>query len=451
MNIDKINKQRIKREKYLGNYGVLGHFDFFSTIITLNSLNNNDLEGLFPHIRELNEFYFGDGTKGINFDLYKKLSKLNPLAFHEYTHFIDFTSTLWGMKFLKLMDDGYQIIRQPQPGDEENFFKAKQFFDFVRHIRLPKYYTEITNNNQNKKPWLYKESIGHKFDQQGHITNEPIIFIRFMNSNGELLARSPISALSILECSSTAQEIEQEVRLLQALDGEERFVEQPMFLQKCLEQLYDKNRTEYSVCAHLLANKIRLSDINVVYNFAGILCRVVLNFPDKLFEKINTHQSIPNEVILDDESRQRLYIGLKNKDLGVLYFLFCKLIEYYDIDLMHKDPQIWVNEILEKIDLNIDQIKTHSHNQIINTKLQISTIYQIFEAGVSNYKKIDWFKPYIEINKLALPPCYLGDGSSVNFFQSEFDNGIEGIDLDNLYNEMYSYESKLLNFTEACG
>ena len=79
------------------------------------------------------------------------------------------------------------------------------------------------------------------------------------------------------------------------------------------------------------------------------------------------------------------------------------------------------------------------------------TIEMIYEAGVSNFKKINWFKRYIEINKLALPPAYIGDLSPINFFMTEHSNGIDEIDLDEHFDEMHKYEKQLLNFVEACG
>lgn len=453
MSLKKIQAAQKARINYMNDYGVLGHYDFFSTIITLDSIEFDHLKSLLPHLNELNTFFLsGDGSEGISFELFQKLSAMNPLAFHEYTHYIDCTSTLWGMKGLCLMDEAYSALNSPKPGDEIAFFKGKLFFDFVKHIRLPQYYTEIGKAHSTDRTWFYEESIGHKFGCKGNITDDPIIFIRFLNKNGELLVRSPISTLSILECSSTAQEIEQKIRLITALDDKNKqTVEIYRYKQKTLTETYDKNLTEYSVCAHLLASKVSISDIHYIYNCAGILCRLVLNFPDKLFEKILAEKTIEEDVFHNKkEYINPLYKGIENKDLGTLYFLFCKIIFAHEIDLL-QNPKTWANQILLHLGINLDELQRSAIKQIYTPEFNIPTIEMIYEAGVSNFRKIDWFKSYIEINKLALPPAYLGDGRFVNFFKTEHSNGIDEIDLDDLFEEMHNYEKKLLKFIEACG
>ena len=451
MTIEEKKLEQVRSQRLLNDYAVLGKYDFFTTIISLDSVERKHLEGLIDHIKELDKFYFGDGSSGISFELYQKLSKMNPLAFHEYTHYIDCTSTLWGMKLLALMDDAYHILSKPVSGDEGQFYKAKKFFDFVRAIRLSNYYTEITEADPNWKPWTHRETIGQKFGHDGHITDDPIAFVTFINDLGEPLARSPISALSILECSATAQETEQEIRLILAIEEEEKqAVEKKRYLDNTLMKTYDKNLTEYTVCAHLLANRINNSDIRYVYNCAGVLCRLVLNFPDKLFEKVVVGSSIDGNVFQNDQEYiQRIYKGIDNKDIGILYYLFCNLISFYEIDL-NRSPDKWCTEILSYIGISLDELNKEINKQIHSVQLNIPSIEMAYEAGVSNYKKINWFQAYIDINKLALPPAYLGDGSFVNFFLSEHDNGIENIDLDELFEEMIEYESKLAKFVEAC-
>lgn len=452
MSLEKIKEAQKSRLNYMNDYGVLGRYDFFTTIISLESLESAHLEALLPHISELDTFHLGDGLAGITFELYQKLTKMNPLAFHEYTHYIDCTSTLWGMKGLSLMDDAYSALKNTEPGDEKSFFKAKLFFDFVRHIRLPEYYTEIGKAKSTPKNWRYQESIGQKFDCKGKITDEPIVFIKFLNENGELLARSPISTLSILECSSTAQEIEQNMRLLEALDDESaQTVELSRYTQQLISETYDQNLTEYSVCAHLLGSKIGEADIRIVYNCAGILCRLVLNFPDQIFDKIMLEKTIDDQIFNNhQESINRVYKGIENKDLGTLYLLFCNTISSKNINLQC-DPKKWANKILEYLGTDLVEVQETATRQIGTPEFNIPTIEMIYEAGVSNFKKINWFKEYIDINKLALPPAYLGDGTFVNFFITEHSNGIDEVSLDELFDEMNKYEKKLLKFVEACG
>ncbi len=449
---DKIQAARKSRFNSMNDIAALGKYDFFTTVVWLDAIEMTNISDLTVHREEIKRALGNYCSHGISFELYNKISTLLPLAFHEYTHYIDCTSTLWGVNLLFLMDAAYTVLKKPYPGDEISFYKAKIFSDAIKQIKLPIYYTEIGSAEAEPRDWRYQLSIGNKFDSNGFVSDDPVVFVKFIDRQSKLLARSPISTLSILECSSTAQEIEQRITLIESINDENaKIVERSQYEKQLVNETYDKTLTEYSVCAHLLANLIQEPDISFAYSRAGILCRITLNFPDKLFDKLVSEKHL-NTLGFDKDTEsfsRSLHKGLKNRDLGVLYFLLCETIRSRKIDL-NKASSEWVHELLKSIGTDLVEIKKISEEQILGHEFNITTIEQIYDAGITNFKKIDWLQRQINLNELILPPAYLGDMEYFKFFVNDIEHSVQKLNLEDLFNELHSYEKNVHKFVEAC-
>jgi hypothetical protein len=133
----------------------LGSLDFYTTIVSLDSLNPSDIEACNNSIDEYKQQVGHGLTHILNGESYRAIARVYPLAAHEYTHFFDATSTLWDFRHLLLMKEAHESNDQ-LAGNEAGFHKAKLFYDHARRLRLPKYYTLIDNNASNTKPWTYE-------------------------------------------------------------------------------------------------------------------------------------------------------------------------------------------------------------------------------------------------------------------------------------------------------
>ena len=80
-------KKSTKKWNCLAAVDTLGRMDFATTIVSLDGFSIQDLDLSLPRGREA-----------------------FSVAIHEYTHFLDYTSTLWGLRGLKLMNDAYIAI-----------------------------------------------------------------------------------------------------------------------------------------------------------------------------------------------------------------------------------------------------------------------------------------------------------------------------------------------------
>lgn len=127
MNFLKKRKKTSERWNCFSKLDVLGSFDFMTLTISLDSLNIND----FNHLGSLLlrcDYKDGILNRNLEYDLYEALKKLYGLSFHEYTHFVDFTATVWGASFLLSLNEAYLTNHEIFGTKESEYHKAKCFF-----------------------------------------------------------------------------------------------------------------------------------------------------------------------------------------------------------------------------------------------------------------------------------------------------------------------------------
>lgn len=298
---------------------LLGSLDFWSLTISLDSLHPRDTDGLT--VKDI----FSDETPTLDFTEYKRRKKVLPLAAHEYTHFVDATSTLWGLKHLSYIND----CNINEKGDETQFHLLKRSYDYMRSIRLPDYYTTVSSTVPTNRPWRSDTTSGVIFSSEGKLTDRPIVFVNFNNENGKRFVRSPLSMISLLEASAMANEIEVRSTLIQRLTKDERLIEQHHFNEELLSYIYNPDITEYSACFHLLANSQNEKDIGIASKCTGILVRTILNVPEIAFSTAANNISAYADAIKHDINHlavQRIQMAMNYKNRGALFFLIVTLL-----------------------------------------------------------------------------------------------------------------------------
>lgn len=308
---------------------LLGQFDFQNLIITLDYYSSQEVNHIL--------------TSGN----YEDKSELLPLLIHEYTHFIDTTSTIWGLNHLYLMQNAYDIDYTSH-GNERLFFHGKIFFDYLKRIKLPDYYNQIGVIESDSSDWLKQHSIGLLFSINGYPSDNPVIFTNFHDSENNLIARSPFSELSLLECSATYQEIKYKLALLEKESDEFSTVEL-VKIRRDLEKSFLNNQlTEYSVCTHLALDKIIKKDLLFSLEIASHISRFCLNASSATFEDVRRTKNFQRILNYDDRSLKRFNSALKNKNRGVLFFT---IIMSMDLILKNEFNYffIFVRECIKKI------------------------------------------------------------------------------------------------------
>ena len=447
-------KSSSSRLNILSQCDILGSYDFFTTIVSFESLSVQDFKNMQEYTDSLQNTY--SKKLNIEYDAYETLSRTLPLVTHEYTHFYDCSSTVWGSKYLSIMSHAYIADNLTYEGTEKDFHYAKKFHDLIRFSRLPEYYTDKTNVTDNSRPWKHHQSIGNRFSSSGEISDHPIMFTWFANSHGEQLVRSPISTISILECSAMAQEIIANVSLINLLEESQRRVELNLYTEKILDYVYNKDITEYSVCAHLMSNKFNEPDILLTYTASALLCRLVLNTPSKVYMKIFEECDFENIFGSDQgtvEVINKIKMGLKYLEPGFLYYLICYAMPFGKLDRSDYGFSL-ICAGLQKLGINYADLESESREEFLKysdiaVNSKIDSISILAKAGKENYQSTDWSKPMIKFDRLSLPRALLGDSTEINIFSGD-NNSLKAVSLDSIYDELIVGQIWVERFAEAC-
>lgn len=308
-------------------YTTEASFDFYTTIVSLDVVSNKDIDWLITFSKE----NVGVSEGSLDLDYYKKAVKIMSLAIHEYTHYLDCTATVWGFNYISLMRDAYHSNTGLYPDVKESeYHKAINFHRHLRFIRLPSYYTLVKKSVSTSGNWSYLQSVGNRYDANGFVSDHPILFITFLNSDNEVLVRSPMSALSVLECSAMANEVVFKVNAINQLEGSDSLeLERNIYNSELSKYLHDSEITEYSVCAHLVSSKLGIEDTYQVFLSCSILCRFVLNATQEVFDHIYNNfdfceifEMEGNDVIIEKVKK-----GISLGEVGFLFYILCLVFQ----------------------------------------------------------------------------------------------------------------------------
>ena len=429
----------------------LGSFDFYNYIISLDAVTPRD-------VLEASKCG-GTLAQGspLSVDQFHVLDKVYSLAIHEYTHFVDASSTLWGLRYLKLLDLGYQAYGNPD--GVIRFPAAKALHDFGRSIAWPPYYTEkYGQGDPGNRPWRAQITGGRVFDTEGRPTERPIIFTQFSDKDGRRIVRSPISTVSILEASAMAQEFNFRMSGLAMLGDFERIIEMQDTNKKIFDYIYHPDLTEYSVCAHLFANHQQCQDVSIAYSCIGMLTRRVLNFPRVATPVVDAHiGAVLHEIngwSPASEPTELVRAAIARHDVGGLFYLLvlCLPPNSYSSQAA---LLMGIEAALARLGLDANEVKDWADEEAAQAAedLEASPIQQTKElsaAGLLNYRAIPWDQAGLRMDALHLPQVALGDNVTLTHIFHNPQNVLHQYNVARSYEELYPRESWVHRFAQAC-
>ncbi|MBF0586063.1 hypothetical protein INT08_05005 [Prosthecochloris sp. N3] len=434
----------------------LGSFDFMTLTIALDALCKDDVDKLLGFLAE-KSYAEQLEKRQLSFELYETLSKTLPLAFHEYTHFIDTTCTPWGVDFLKLLNGAYLVDPERFQAAEANYHYAKDFFDTARAIRLPQYYTALTPGEDASLPWSYQVTSGRWFTSEGKVSNRPIPFVAFGNSLGHRVVRSPLSMVSLLEASAMAQEYMFQTFLVAAISEEHRTVESALFNKKAMAHIYNPTLTEYSVCAHLVANSLRITDVMEALTVSSRLVHFCLNATDELFSSIEFTDIAKKRLRLGEASMKHeadIREAIRLRDRGFLFYLLTMLMdERPAVDKQSID--VAISEAATKLSINSHrcQLAARRHVEVISEELKSSpfqSIAAIAECALENFDQRESGKrAQHDFTRLDIPPVILGD-CTIGKLSGNKHGKLINLDIESCYTELVKGQLWVEKFSEAC-
>ncbi|WP_348692770.1 hypothetical protein [Stutzerimonas balearica] len=450
MNVDYFKKK--EKTHILAKVDTLGMYDFHTSTIYLGAVRSAQINALTASAENPIKVL---GEASLTFDQYSLLSSIFPLVTHECTHFIDATSTLWGLSHLQKMAMAYTSSVE-YGGREHDFVKAKIFHTHLRCLRLPKYYTVVNNEIECTTQWRRPQITGGiVFSGNGSISEKPILFARFSNREGVFLARSPISLVSLLEASAMAQEIFNKMALIDRLSEDHKVIEAASYSKRTIGYLYNHEITEYSVCVHLVANHIECADVIFAFYVTAALVRTALNFPRKAFDRAIEYCDF--EVLFGAPVEHgfigRLVEGLKIQDPCILFFILC--------NALNKDIEYSAGKIKEAIIVALSTLGIQEHEleqwileeaKNLSDEICISqsnSVALLARVGWNNMNEIKNISSVLPWHKLQLPPLLLEDLTKWTPFGSAA-NEFSKIDFETFFEEMVEGEKWVNNFSEGC-
>ncbi|WP_416424484.1 hypothetical protein RAM80_01595 [Pseudomonas sp. App30] len=423
----------------------LGQFDFNTGVVMLDSLLIQDVQGV--SLPEL------DSNQPIDMESFQKLSKVLPLAVHEYTHFVEATSTVWGLRHLKMLDKAYSC----DFADESKFHVVRTYYTHLRRLKFPDYYTAVPNLYDATRPWQWRPSAGREFRHDGKPSERPIIFIRFSNTAGQLVARSPISLISLLETSAMSAEIEANLALIARIQDEgERTVQAAIYEDELFSYLYDVTLTEYSVCAHLVANRFNMPNARVSFLASSVIARTVLNSSKDVYSVVlknfNVYLARVGLSGSDQESKM-LRRSLANSDPGALFYIICLQMDrgaLSSLPAFASGLVVAMRQLGVKFEFYIETALREAgglHADLIGSSL--NSVVEFAAAGFENLACMLGAYGMLKLSDMNLPPVLLGDDSEWRLHDATA-NRLRGFGVPDSYFELVEGQIKMEAFGDAC-
>lgn len=406
------NKSLLRKKENFKDY------DYYHLLSQVDTRAYFDYQTYTLHLSEVTKksgeaairYLFNKSSKIISNEEYFVISDALSLLTHEYTHFVDFSSTIFGLEHIGKLA---AAAASEHTRDECEFYHAKKYSDYLRTLRPSKYYDQKFNLDVPREKWGTILSSGVLFNSSGKPSSRPITFIRFLTPDNIQIARSPISPISILEASAIAQELLAEIELSgNSEDPEIKYID---INKKYLEFLYNASLTDYSVCAHLVANSIACKDLLMVARILAVLTRVVLNTPPAVFDDINRNiEKTPYFLSLkgvSDEAivKRRIRSGLKYRDLGTLFFLLTCCMPKAPTSPEEFGKFLYTTLSLTGYSADWYE-KSKQHAIQLNRFIQncgVDHLAVVADCGINNFEKLENSPYRIDISDLHLPPCFI--------------------------------------------
>lgn len=440
---------------YLSKIDLLGAFDFITLTVTFESLQTRQYDQL-QNLLCKNNYKEQLITRQLDPAIYSLIEKIFPLAMHEYTHFLDTTSTVWGLQYMTLLQSAFQMRNSPQEFRETNFERCKILYDASRSIALPKFFTEIFKSVACDRPWKFRISRGKRYTAHGTISKTPVIFISFYNESDQKFLRSPISTSSLLEASAMNQELMAKTDLVNALERDTRLVEAAKLERNELLYLFNKDITEYSVCVHLVAFFQNCNDAIDSFQLAGKIALLALNFTEEAMNQI-TYSSVMLDKLgfsPDSEASMEFIEDAKMNDRGFLFYMIAMLTPEGATGSLEKAIG-GIVEALEIMGINLDQVLNLADERIFDLATELGkskslAISSYANSAVHNHNHRNLDSPFKnEFTEFHLPPAIFGDFETRCVFPS-LTNKLLDFDVNTASDQMIPMQIWTENFAEAC-
>jgi hypothetical protein len=423
------------------NFETLGTYDDFSQLVMLDYLDEQGFLQLLKLAKE--------SAVSAN---YESMKRFYSTSVHEFTHWLDHTSTLWGQRQLIFI---YNAINAWTNQKEQDFYRIAISNSERYRARLAVYYTEDYKINLPKtvtQPWQYEYGSGLEFGIDGRPREDrPFIYTVFSNSDNKRIFRVPFSMFALTELNATYAELRVKGQMFASLDNDSRLVEESRFRQELIGNLYNSGLVIYSVGVHCLANSIKIDEVFQAYEHSSALATLCLNLPRELYYSL----SVPKDFNVLGNRVQALQ---KLADPGFAFFSIAKQAPKYQQEVPIED---WLEEALKnaglpKLEIIIDLILVQMkelETEIIDG-IYTEQLKNLLSVGRQNFiQRGIWGQNGLSMETLTktpliLPPIVLADGYTIPLVENTI--FITQKDMDKWIEKIFEIEISMDEFIRAC-
>lgn len=402
-------------------------FDFISNLIVLESREEKHKEAIE---KLLNTNIYDDIQ--LKLDMFE-INILSTL-YHEITHFLDLTTTTWGLEF---------IIRKTLFINKKNLQSQKVFELNAAEIELHYKYTRTYENSPSIGLLNCITTHGILYDEK----YGALILLIFFTKDKKVL-ETPISMLSVLETNAYCSEILTKIRCIKINpDYNEQRIQLKLLNTEVNLYLNSSEDSEYKALFILAKNHFPFLNLEELCTFLKMLINNILNFEmelsmvsgiihssfiNKSIGKAITHdlnRGMSRHIVIfkfilfifsfinENEDSEDLKTELKNKPQAVIdkfYKEFLRLTPLYGINfdnskkILEKQIKIFdTSAILESIDVNknlvisnLDCINNISNFKLFDIYLGDATIIQVPNRLNTNIDLYSSNSDILYINKI---------------------------------------------------
>lgn len=236
-----------------------GHYDFFTGLITLDKFSENELS--------LVNLAISNTPPPLNTEQAINLRNIRALVKHEITHFLDHTTTIWGLEFLYRRRRLVQALRDAGPDVKQRIdVYLLNLAELQMHSHLIKVHKHVSFNQCDtvKHNLLYDKRYG------------PIIIINFFQGHN-LVCDVPLSMLSLLEANAIANEYLARFDDLVCMDIENKSIAEAVVERRLQKILNAAELSEYSVLIRLALIHFTFLDTRQILSYMSALASFCLN------------------------------------------------------------------------------------------------------------------------------------------------------------------------------
>lgn len=230
-----------------------GYFEFTSNLICLSKYSRQNKQEIEAWVNELKV------ERG-----WRQSFEARSLLTHEFTHFLDMTTTVWGLEYVcrKL------LMLNPQGGfsPEE---AARVYMVNTLEIEV---HDELVSKPNSSIDGFDSLSHGLKYTEK-----YGVVCLLFYSRGGEVVHQAPISMLSVLEANATANEYLRRLSDADYLEASVAQVEVCEIEREVLSLLRDSSLTEYTLLITLTKTHFPELPLWCLLKFVSALSRFTLD------------------------------------------------------------------------------------------------------------------------------------------------------------------------------